>query len=132
VTVIVEYFEGLLNKKDAEINNLKSRCDIMNKRICKLEEEVDASSARNARDTLILSGDIPAATTDENCKKIVCDVLRDKISSNLQPSDIQYARRIGAATGDANLDKRSLLFKLSNPSGKYEVFRACKEHKPPI
>jgi len=131
VSAIVDYFEDLLEKKEAEITKLKSLCNQLDERVMRLEEQIDDGLARESKDVLIISGNVPQATEDEDCKEVILELLSRKLQHRTKPNDILYARRIGTVP-DRNSDVRSILFKLANFSDKSAVLKACRKCKPDI
>jgi len=129
VTTIIGYFEDLLTKKDREISQLKSTCISLEERVTRLEQGQDVAAAREGRENLILSGGIPNYSNGENTKKVLCNVLKNKINVGIREEDIAVAYRIGPKPDDEDTDKRSILFKLARTQGKYEIFNACKRNK---
>ena len=109
--------------KDTEIKDLQQRVDV-------LEEQVDANSAYERRETLIISGNIPAATINGNCSNIVTSLLKNDVKLQLRLDDISTADRIGKKPISHAPDKRSIIFKLCRRDLKYDILNACKESKP--
>ena len=91
--------------KDTEIKDLRQRVEV-------LEEQVDTNSAYERRDALIISGNIPAATINENFNNIVTILLKNGVKLRLRPDDISTAHRIGKKPISHAPDKRSIIFKL--------------------
>ena len=100
--------------KDIEIKDMRQRVDV-------LEEQVDASSAYERQDTLIISGNISAATINEKCSNIVTSLLKNGVKLQLRPDDISTAPRIGKKPISHAPDKRSIIFKLWRRDLKYDT-----------
>ena len=130
VAVLITYFDQILQAKDAVIEDLQGTVSNLKTRVSKLEEQVDANSAYERRDALIISGDIPEAAPGENCNNLVRSLLREQIKINLNADDISVAHRIGRKPKTQGPDKRNLIFKLCRRDVKRDIIHACKQVKP--
>ena len=93
---------------------------------------IDSNDQYIRRDNLIMSGiNLPTASLSENSKLIIQDQLRLHTNLNVNVNDISIAHRIGRKPVSGP-DKRNIIFKLCRRDIVPDIFRACKEHKPPF
>jgi len=130
VMCLVTYFDSLLKDKQSDIDAMATRVDFLESRIQKFEETIDDAAAFEKRDTLILSGNIPKVTTDENCKQIVVNLLKNRTKFVISKDDISVSHRIGAKPRRQGADVRKILFKLVRRDLKTDILNACKSAKP--
>ena len=132
ISNIVNYFEGILKKRDEQLTSLSKQINTLQDRVVTLEEKLDSESSYERRDALIISGEVPAVEEGEDCKKIVCEILKQHIRVNLQPTDISISHRIGMKPKKQEPDKRNIIFKLCRRDLKPDILNACREFKPPF
>ena len=116
--------------KDEQITKLEKIVENMRDKIDSLEMQIDSNSAYDRRDTLILSGNIPDSTLEENCKSIVRNIIKDQARLIINENDISTAHRLGRKPDHLSRDKRSIIFKLCRHDTKREIMNACRTHKP--
>ena len=102
----------------------------MQKRLDNLEQQIDNNSAYERRDTLVISGNIPASRPNENCIEIVRNIIKDQTRVIIDVNDISTAHRLGRRPDNGQEDKRSIIFKLCRRNTKREIIQACKTSKP--
>ena len=121
-----------MDEKDKSIGELKTNVQRLESRVESLETQIDSNSSYERRDTLILSGELPARTETENCSEIVRGLIREKIRLNLHEKDIAMAHRLGKKPLTQGPDKRSIVFKLCRRDLKKDIMTACREFRPPF
>ena len=89
-------YMSFLQTKDAKINELENSCNYLRKTVESLEDKMDAVEAYSRRDTVIISGAVPAVTPNENIKDVVVELVTAKLGSNIQiqSKDISVAHRL--------------------------------------
>ena len=87
------------------------------------------NSAYECRDTLIISGDVPAVNDNKNCYHIVTTLLHNGIRLQLHPDGISTAHYIGRKPALPSTDKRGII-KLCRRDLKQDILSACREFKP--
>ena len=76
--VELDKYEARFSAQTDIINNLTSKCAVLEKKVRKLEKNIDDEDAYERRDTVILSGSVIApCAPDENCATIVIQALKD-------------------------------------------------------
>jgi len=113
-----------------EINKKEDLNKNLNKRVSSLEHQVDRNSQYERRDCLIISGNLPPATPNENCNAIVRKLLKDQTHLVLNETDISTAHRIGNKPLENHQDKRSIIFKLCRRDLKKDILNSCRQYKP--
>ena len=91
---------------------------------------IDSLDAYRRRDTLIMSGDIPEVTINENCQKIVINRIRSLNGLSIDDCDITTAYRVGKRPITEGVDRRKILFKISKPNLKNDILLSCRKNKP--
>ena len=130
VAGLVSYFQNMMDEKDEELNKAKSSIVKLEKRVSRLEDQLDNTEAYSRRDCLVISGQIPEVRENENCTKIVQDLLRD-VNLNVSESEISTAHRLGKNHINGRPDRRSIIFKLCRRDMKKDIMYACRQMKPP-
>jgi len=130
VSCIIAYFEKKFTEQECEIIASKTEIGELKTKIEKLENQIDDNNAYERRDTLVLSGNIPPSTNDENCKSIIINKIRDELHMNINANDISIAHRIGPKPKTQAPDKRSIIFKLCRRDLKSEILDNCRRLKP--
>ena len=126
-------FLNKLNEKDKEIDNLKIEVNTLKVRLANMEEKIDDADAYERRDTLIFSGDaVPQVKTGENCRDIVCNLVKDKLNLQIASTDISTSHRLGKKPEDQRVDKRHIIVKLCRRDLKRDLISACKQLKPDL
>ena len=124
-------FQTQLAQKDQEISKIRQDNASLRKSVTLLEEKLDDSDAYERRDCIVLSGDgLPAAENGENCLQVACQLVKDKLRVNLQPSDISTAHRLGRKPATQGPDRRKIIIKLCRRDLKRDILDACKQLKP--
>ena len=126
---ISQYFEGLMLEKDRIIKKLENDVSNLKDKIELIQNEIDDNAAYIRRETLIVSGNIPAGTHNEDCKSIVVNMMQQQLKLNLSPNDISVAHRVGFRKPQGP-DRRSIVFKLCRRDMKYEILSACRQQRP--
>ena len=122
---------SLLREKEEEVTRLKSEVSDLRAKVLKLEVKLDDTDAYERRDTIVFSGEgIPESTQGENCSAIVCDLLRDKLNSNVSNSDLSTSHRLGKRLITQKPDRRKIIVKLCRRDLKKDILSACKSIKP--
>lgn len=130
VSTIISYFNNILKKKEDQIDRLQKNIGVLESRVEWLEDQVDSNSAYERRDTLILSGALPAVQQDERCDELVRQLVRDQLRINLHETDISTAHRLGKKPKQQGPDHRRIIFKLCRRDTKTEILNSCRQHKP--
>lgn len=132
LSILLTFFDTVLNKKNEEVEELKSRVSTLEAKLDKLEADVDTNDAYERRDTLIVSGNIPPATDGENCNTIIRKLLSEQCQLNIQATDISTAHRLGVKPKSQGPDKRNIIFKLCRRDVKEDILNACRQSRPPF
>ena len=124
-------FLQIIEQKDRQISSMNSEVQLLRKEVLKLREEVDDSEAYERRDTLVLSGsEVPVCTNGELVSNICCDLVRDKLRIQLNPTDISTSHRIGKKPASQTPDRRNIIMKLCRRDLKSSLLDACRSNKP--
>ena len=125
-------FTALINKKDEEIQVLKTEVSTLKKEVTKLECLIDDSDAYERRDTLIFSGPaVPSGSQGENCSEIVQKIAKDKLNCIISPTDISTAHRLGKHQSQRT-DTRSIIVKFCRRDIKNQLYAAKRNQPDPI
>lgn len=130
LSLLMTYFDNILANKNQEIVCLKSQVNELEKRVSKLEENLDSTNAYGKRDTLIISGNIPVVQHNEDCNEIARNLLKDQTRLQIRKEDILVAHRLGAKPKNQVPDKRNMMIKLNRHDLKADILNACKQFKP--
>lgn len=79
---------------------------------------------------LFFSGDIPAASPNENVVSTLQGVFKSKLNYEIPNSAISTAYRVGKKVPTQSPDKRNIVFKLSSKDIKNDIRGACRSVKP--
>ena len=118
--------------KDDEIARLETQVKLQKSHIAQLEARCEDQSQYTRRESLVFSGQkIPAHATEEDCCKIICDLISTEIDPNTQltPSDFSIAHRLGPKPTSGN-DRRSIIARFCRRKLKYDVLNKAKRSKP--
>lgn len=125
-----EFLEQL-HSKNKQIEILTKDVEVLQGRVCALEERVEDAEAYERRDTLVMSGkNIPPVMQDENCVSLMCNILKNKLKLNISPSDFSTAHRVGSKPNTQQVDNRSIIMKLCRRDVKKDILNACRQMKP--
>lgn len=125
-------FHDLLEKKSKETDDLRVQVTTLRVQVTGLEERLDDTDAYERRDTIIFSGPaIPQVIKDEDCVKLICRVVDDKLHVKMSPSDISTAHRIGKKP-ETEIDRRNIIVKLCRRDLKHDIIQACRTIKPDL
>jgi len=139
ISIVTESFKQLLaiqtreiiERKDCEIKDMKVKILDLEEKLTNVEEQLDSKNQKERGDSLIISGEIPSARPNENCTKIVRELIRNGLSLNITEQDISNAYRIGKKPSDPNQpDKRNICLKVCRRELKRDITFACKQTKP--
>ena len=131
LTLLTSLFNDILKVKDNKVTELKKQVNALESKVEKLENNLDETSQYERRDTIIVSGpSIPISSSGENCKTIVRDLLREKLSMNINAEDISTAHRIGKQQRNGTEDRRNIILKLCRRDLVHEIYANCRTMKP--
>ena len=126
-----EFMEDL-KRKDQQVQSLTSEVGVLKKKVEKLENLLDESDAYERRDTLIFSGPaVPAVSRDENCSKIVQELVKNELRCIIGENDISVAHRLGRQPASQGPDTRSIIAKFIRRDTKRDIFMASKKQTRP-
>lgn len=120
----------MIEAKDHAISSLKDRVTLLEEKVDKLNEALDSAESSDRRDTLVISGDIPAASAGENCKLVVLELIKEQLNLVVADCDVSYAQRIGKKAINQVTDRRNLMFKLCRRDLKLDIMQACRRLRP--
>ena len=121
----------LLDSKSQEIDSMKAEIRNLKTTVSRLEEKLDDSDSYERRDTVILSGDaIPPATSDEVCRDLVVNIVKEKLKINIASSDISTAHRVGKRPISQRPDNRKIVVKLCRRDIKRDLMYSRRNLKP--
>jgi len=132
VDCLVTYFDNVLKAKTELIDKMNIRIRHLESRIEKLEEVQDEACAYDRRDTLVMSGNVPPVSANENCKDIIRDLLTSRANLVIDANDISMAFRVGSKPKRQGPDKRNIIFKMVRRDLKSDIRDACKSATPDI
>jgi hypothetical protein len=128
---VTDRFTELLQEKNERIEKLEREVTTLKSSIGKFEERVDDAESMQRRDDIIISGDdVPCVVDNENCPKVACNLIKEKLQVNIKLSNVMSATRIGKKPPTQKPDKRNLLVKFSDSATKSDLLGACKTVKP--
>ena len=131
-TELREEMAAMFGPKLKEVDELKTQVMELNSKVSKLETLIDEADQYERRDCLLLSGPaLPIATTGENCKNLVQNLIRSECDVNIDVSDISTAHRIGKRPLSQQPDKRSIIVKFCRRDTKDDVYRSSKRRARP-
>ena len=122
----------LVNSKNEKIVKCENEIVLLKTEVRKLKNELDDTDAYQRRETVILSGNgVPEGNNDENCKAVVCDLVKNQLKLNLNPEDISTAHRLGRKPDSQRPDKRNIIVKLCRRDLKHDLIRASRTQVAP-
>ena len=148
VKKMFEYFETKLARKDEqiretlntvkelqeeikELRKVEKKVEILEKTVETLKIKIDENEQYERRGTLIMSGAIPPAQSDEDCSTIVRSIFRER-NLIINKEDISIAHRIGRKRPEGNIDNRNRIVKLTRRDLKSDIINACKQRDPKV
>ena len=138
--------ELVMGKLDGSVREILAKLDERDVRIASLEDEVralksdrdelslriDDIEARGRCDDVIVSGSaLPSVSGGEDTAGVVSDVLRRELNYSLAAGDVSEAFRLGKKPVTQAVDRRNVLVRFHNSSGKSDLMKACRRVKPP-
>ena len=101
----------------------------LNEKIVSLEDKIDATEAYERRDTVILSGAIPAVSPNENIKQVTVDLIKSKYRNiDISPNDISVCHRLQTKSRtDGSQKPPNIYVKFVRRDTKREMIIASKE-----
>ena len=122
----------LVNSKNEKIVKCENEIVLLKTEVRKLKNELDHTDSYQRRETVILSGNgVPEGNNDENCKAVVCHLVKNQLKLNLNPEDISTAHRLGRKPGYQRPDKRNIIVKLCRRDLKQDLIRASRTQVAP-
>ena len=92
---IKEEHSKVCKAKDDKTSALKTECTKLQARCQELEEKLDASEAYSRKDSIIISGDLPAVSSQENLKELSVELLNRKLPEcKVEAQDISICHRL--------------------------------------
>ena len=126
-----EEFLKVCKEKDEQIVKLQTQVNVLNKKIEKLEDQVDENEAYERRDTLIFSGSkVPAEVQDEKCDSVVLKLLENELKYKVSPNDISVAHRLGPKKNSQQSSTRSIIAKFCRRDAKTDIVSCARRAKP--
>ena len=123
--------EKVCKEKDEQIAKLQTQVNVLNKKIEKLEDQVDENEAYERRDTLIFSGSkVPAEVQDEKCDSVVLKLLENELKYKVSPNDISVAHRLGPKKNSQQSSTRSIIAKFCRRDAKTDIVSCARRAKP--
>ena len=116
--------------KDEKILELQAMCTTLQGRYLALEDKLDATEAYERKDTIIISGKVPAVTEQEHIKDVTINLLNSKLSDvQIEPHDISICHRLQQKrTSPGQAPKPPNIYvKLVRRDLKHALIRASKK-----
>ena len=124
-------FSLLISQKNEQIAKLQENVEQLNEKVLKLENSIDDSDAVTRLNQIIISGDqLPLAGRDEDTKRTVLNLFRNKLKLQCNENEIVSAVRLGPKPVSQRPDRRIILVTTSCRETKTSIFAACKAEKP--
>ena len=101
----------------------------MQEKVISLEDKLDATEAYERRDTIILSGAVPAVSPNENISRVTVDLIRSKYRNvEINPEDISICHRLQdkAPTTSGSQRAPNIYVKFVRRDKKRELIQASK------
>ena len=117
-------------ESDDRYDELKLKYDSLKKESTELRERLDDLEANQRMNTLIITGDVPAASPNEDVISTLQNVIKNKINYELPRDSISTAYRVGKKSTTQAPDKRSIVFRLNGKDLKDDIRKACRTVKP--
>ena len=131
LNAVVMDFKSIISAKDTMMDQMSAEISILRNKVMSLEDKLEDTEAYERRDTVIFSGsELPAVTDDEDCSKVITELLKDKVNYFLRQSEISVAHRLGQKTESQTPDKRKIIVKLCRRDIKNDIMKACRTIKP--
>ena len=73
---------------------------------------------------------MPPVVPGENCILLVCNLMKNQLKLNVQPTDISTAHRLGKKPTNQQVDSRKIIMKLCRREVKGDILNACRQIKP--
>ena len=118
-------FCQMLQVKTEEVQELRKEVTNLKSKITLLEDNLDETEAYERRDTIIMSGNIPAESLGENCVELIRQVVKENLKLEIASSDISTAHRIGKKPQAPHL-KRNLIVKFCRRDVKRDLISASR------
>ena len=113
-------------KLEAQVNYQKE----FSTQITQLEDKIDATEAYERRDTVILSGDVPPVSPNEDIRQKTVDLIQAKYRTlKISPVDISVCHRLQPKRPSQNGSQKppNIYVKFVRRDTKREVIKASKE-----
>ena len=124
-------FMEVCSEKDKKISDLSLEVDSLKRKAEKMEDQIDESDQYERRDTLIISGDsLPESSSDEDCTRIICQAVQEKLNYIVSPTEISVAHRLGPKSSSQRPDKRKIIAKFCRRNTKKDLLAAARRVKP--
>ena len=142
-SVLLAFFTSIQAEKDAKIEKLQNEIvelrtnfqEFENKTAVKLNElqgKIDETEQYERKDALVISGpNLPEFSAGENLKTKIQKLFSDHLSIQLNSNDFSIAHRLGQKPRNG-VDRRNIIFKLCRRELVSEIFKQCKQLKPPF
>ena len=123
-------FASIIEEKDARIEELMNINSGLQEQVVTLDEKLDSMNAYSRKDTVIVSGTLPAATPNESSHVVVCDLLKSKFPSiEMNANDISVAHRLQPKKpkSDGTIPPPNFVVKLVRRNLKIQLVKASRE-----
>ena len=117
---------------EGQVGSLASTVTTLQEKLTMQEEKIEYILQNRHKNSLVMSGDIPEFTNEENSANVITNTIRDKLGLTLQPGTISAAHRVGAPPQNGTPDKRPIKFTLTQPDERMKIIRKCIERKPRV
>ena len=112
---VVEKYTALLKQKEERISKLEGELSSVRKTLTAYEERLNTCESQERKLDLIISGpDVPEATVNENCKRVVCNLIKEKLKVNVKAAEIASAVQIGKTPQTQQPDRRNILIRVND------------------
>jgi len=121
-----------LDERDRKIEMLESQTRSLHSEFTDLKTRLEDVESYQRADSLIFSGDAVAVEREnENCSRMVVDLLKDNLNYVIQPDVVLTAYRIGKKSLSQGASRRNVYVKLKDRAEKQSILSNCKSVKPP-
>ena len=116
-----------LDEKVKMIETLESEVDYLKRENKDMKHRLEEIQSYQRSESLIISGNaVPEVNNDENCSRVVVDILKNQMNFVLPKEAISAAYRLGKKSLAQTADKRKIFVKLNKREDKQSVLASCK------
>ena len=114
-----------------KVLKLEDQVRTLDKKQEKVELRSDDQAAAELQDTVILGGNaLSPVSVNEKCYQVATEVIRTKLSINLDNDVIVAAYRLGKKDNEQDCGNRKNFVRFTNKQQNNDLFSAAKNAKP--